>query len=122
MGTAVFILAECSKTVHGTKSVPLSTRPVMTDAQWATFNARLTKLAELLKADGFQLAYHHHMGTVVQPPAEIDGMMQGTGDAVNLLLDTGHARWGGDDPARPARIYKKPISHVHCKDLAGGQG
>jgi len=117
MGTPVFIVAECTKTVHGTKSAPLSTRPVMTDAQWATFKARLTKLAELLKADGFQLAYHHHMGTVVQTPAEIDRMMQGTGDAVNLLLDTGHARWGGDDPARLARIYKKRISHVHCKDV-----
>jgi sugar phosphate isomerase/epimerase len=89
----------------------------MKDAQWEIFNARLTKFAELLRADGFQLVYHHHMGTVVQTPAEIDRMMQGTGDAVNLLLDTGHATWGGDDPVRLARVYKKRISHVHCKDV-----
>jgi inosose dehydratase len=117
MGTRVFIVAECTNTIHGTKSAPLSTRPVMTDAQWEVFNSRLTRFAELLKADGFQLAYHHHMGTVVQTAAEIDRMMQGTGEAVNLLLDTGHARWGGDDPARLARIYRKRISHVHCKDV-----
>ncbi len=117
MGTSVFIVAECTNTIHGTKTAPLSTRPVMTDAQWEIFNARLTKFAELLHADGFQLVYHHHMGTVVQTPAEIDRMMQETGDAVNLLLDTGHATWGGDDPVRLARVYKKRISHVHCKDV-----
>ena len=77
MGTDVFIVAECTNTVHGNKTAPLSTRPVMTEAQWKTFNARLTKFAELLKADGFKLAYHHHMGTVVQTPAEIDRLMAG---------------------------------------------
>jgi inosose dehydratase/3D-(3,5/4)-trihydroxycyclohexane-1,2-dione acylhydrolase (decyclizing) len=89
----------------------------MTGAQWKTFTTRLTRLAELLKADGFQLAYHHHMGTVVQTGAEIDRLMRETGEAVNLLLDTGHATWGGDDPVRLARAYKKRISHVHCKDV-----
>jgi inosose dehydratase len=117
MGTKVFIVAECTNTVHGTKSAPLSTRPVMTDAQWGVFNSRLTTFAELLLADGFQLAYHHHMGTVVQTAAEIDRLMQGTGKAVNLLLDTGHAKWGGDDPARLARVYRNRITHVHCKDV-----
>jgi inosose dehydratase len=117
MGTSVFIVAECSNTIHGTKSAPLSTRPVMTDAQWENFNARLTRFAELVKADGFQLAYHFHMGTVVQTAAEIDRLMQGTGADVNLLLDTGHATWGGDDPVRLARVYKNRISHVHCKDV-----
>jgi myo-inosose-2 dehydratase len=117
MGTKVFIVAECTNTIHGTKTAPLSTRPVMADAQWTVFNGRLTTFAELLQADGFQLAYHHHMGTVVQTGAEIDRMMQGTGDAVSLLLDTGHAKWGGDDPARLARIYRKRITHVHCKDV-----
>jgi myo-inosose-2 dehydratase len=117
MGTKVFIVAECTNTVHGTKSAPLSTRPVMTDAQWGVFNSRLTTFAELLLADGFQLAYHHHMGTVVQTAAEIDWLMQGTGKAVNLLLDTGHAKWGGDDPARLARVYRNRITHVHCKDV-----
>jgi sugar phosphate isomerase/epimerase len=117
MGTDVFIVAECARTIHGTKSAPLSTRPKMGDAEWKTFNLRLTRLAELLRGDGFRLVYHHHMGTVVQTGAEIDRMMQGTGAAVGLLLDTGHATWGGDDPVRLARAYKPRIGHVHCKDV-----
>lgn len=117
LGTNVFIVAECTRTIHGDKSKPLSTRPKMTEAEWKRFTERLTKLAELLRKEGFQLVYHHHMGTVVQTPEEIDRLMQDTGEAVHLLLDTGHATWGGADPATLARKYRKRISHVHCKDV-----
>ncbi|MGE0241109.1 MAG: myo-inosose-2 dehydratase [Parvibaculaceae bacterium] len=117
MGTNVFIVAECTRTIHGDKSKPLSTRPKMTDAEWARFTERLTALAELLRKDGFQLVYHHHMGTVIQTPEEIDRLMQETGEAVHLLLDTGHATWGGADPTALARNYRHRISHVHCKDV-----
>ena len=117
MGTPVFIVAECTRTIHGDKSKPLSTRPKMTEAEWKRFTTRLTKLAELLRAEGFQLVYHHHMGTVIQTPEEIDRLMKETGEAVHLLLDTGHATWGGADPVELARKYRKRISHVHCKDV-----
>jgi inosose dehydratase/3D-(3,5/4)-trihydroxycyclohexane-1,2-dione acylhydrolase (decyclizing) len=117
MGTNVFIVAECTRTIHGDKSKPLSERPKMTEAEWKRFTDRLTKLAELLRKDGFQLVYHHHMGTVIQTPEEIDRLMKETGEAVHLLLDTGHATWGGADPSALARKYRKRISHVHCKDV-----
>ena len=117
MGTNVFIVAECTRTIHGDKSKPLSTRPKMTDAEWKRFTERLTILAELLRKEGFQLVYHHHMGTVIQTPDEIDRLMRETGEAVHLLLDTGHATWGGADPTALARKYRHRISHVHCKDV-----
>ena len=81
---------------------------------------RLTKVArfaELLAAEGLRIAYHHHMGTVIQTGAEIDRMMAGTGPAFTLLLDTGHATWGGADPADLARRYRERIVHVHVKDV-----
>jgi sugar phosphate isomerase/epimerase len=37
--------------------------------------------------------------------------------AVHLLLDTGHATWGGADPAALAARYRDRISHVHTKDV-----
>ena len=117
MGTSVFIAAECSNTIHGDKAAPLSSRPVMTAAQSEMFNTRLTRFAELVRAEGFQLVYHYHMGTIIQTPADIDRLMQGTGEAVHLLLDTGHAVYGGDDPVRLAKAYKSRISHIHCKDV-----
>jgi inosose dehydratase len=116
-GAEVLIVCECTRTVHGVKSAPLSTRPVMTEAEWAVFLPRMTRFAELVKSAGLQLVYHHHMGTVIQTEAEIDRFMAGTGPAVKLLLDTGHATWGGADPVRLARLYRDRIGHIHCKDV-----
>ncbi|MCX5497223.1 myo-inosose-2 dehydratase [Kaistia dalseonensis] len=117
LGAKVLIAAECTRTIHGTQSAPLSTRPVMTDAEWDRFNAGLTRFAEMLAEEGLTLVYHHHMGTVVQTEAEIDRMMAGTGPAVHLLLDTGHITWAGGDPVALARRYSDRIAHVHTKDV-----
>ncbi len=117
LGAKVLIAAECTRTVHGTKSAPLSKRPVMKEGDSELFNKRLTQFAEMLRDDGLQLVYHHHMGTVVQTGPEIDRLMAGTGEAVQLLLDTGHVTWGGDDPVRIASTYRHRIGHVHCKDV-----
>ncbi|SON58118.1 Inosose dehydratase [Hartmannibacter diazotrophicus] len=116
-GAEVLIVCECTRTVHGVKEAPLSRRPVMTDAEWDAFLPRMTRFAELVKDYGLQLVYHHHMGTVVQTEPEIDRLMAGTGPAVKLLLDTGHATWGGADPVRLARLYRDRIGHFHAKDV-----
>jgi sugar phosphate isomerase/epimerase len=54
---------------------------------------------------------------VVESEADIDALMSHTGAAVHLLLDTGHATWGGTDPAVLAARYRDRISHVHTKDI-----
>lgn len=116
-GCKVFIAAECTRTVHGTQSAPLSARPEMNEREWAHFNTGLTKLADFLADEGLTLVYHHHMGTVIQTEDEIDRMMASTGPAVKLLLDTGHLAWAGADPAEVARRYRDRIAHVHAKDV-----
>jgi len=117
MGCNRFIVAECSNTIHGTRSAPLSTRPKLRDDQWAEYGRRLTKLADATLAEGLRLVYHHHMGTIVQTEADIDALMASVGPSAHLLLDTGHATWGGSDPAVLAKRYRERISHVHTKDL-----
>ena len=117
MGCSVLIVAECTGTVHGERSKALAARPIVHEHQWPVFCQRLTRLAELLSNEGLILAYHHHMGTVVQTGAEIDRVMGETGSAVRLLLDTGHATWAGADPVALARRWHKRIAHVHAKDV-----
>jgi myo-inosose-2 dehydratase len=117
MGTDVFIVAETSNAIHGDRGKPLSQRPHLAPGQWKAYGAAITELAELLAAEGFKLCYHHHMGTIVQSEADIQAFMANTSPPVNLLLDTGHATWGGADPAALARRYRSRISHVHCKDV-----
>ena len=117
MGCKVLIFAETTGTVHGSQNVELSRRPVMAEAEWKPWAARLTRLAEAVAAEGLDLVVHHHMGTRIQTEAEIDRMMALTGPAVKLLLDTGHATWGGADPVALARRHRARIAHVHAKDV-----
>jgi len=102
----VLIAAECTRTVHGTKSAPLSSRPEMDETEWARFNTGLTKFADFLAEDGLTLVYHHHMGTVIQTEDEIDRMMASTGPAVKLLVHTGDLTWAGADPADYVSVFK----------------
>ncbi|MCW3475334.1 myo-inosose-2 dehydratase [Limobrevibacterium gyesilva] len=117
MGCGVLILAETSNAIHGDQAIPLSRRPVLADDVWARFGQRVTDLAEAVAAEGLDLVYHHHMGTVVQSAADIDRLMAATGTAVKLLLDTGHATFAGVDPVALARQYRARVAHVHCKDI-----
>ncbi|HXT08714.1 MAG TPA: myo-inosose-2 dehydratase [Roseiarcus sp.] len=116
-GAEIIILAETSNAIHGERAKPLSQRPRLDKAEWKTFGAKLTEFASRLADQGLKPCYHHHMGTVVQSEADIDLMMAHTKPPFHLLLDTGHARWGGADPAGLARSYRERIGHVHCKDV-----
>lgn len=117
MGTDVFIVAETSNAIHGDRAMSLSRRPRLAVSEWPQFCARMTELADLLAAEGLRLCYHHHMGTIVESREDIAAFMAGSGPSVNLLLDTGHATWGGCDPVELAQTYRNRISHVHAKDV-----
>jgi inosose dehydratase len=117
LGCSVLILAETSNAIHGDRAVPLSRRPVLTDADWPRFADRLTALGDAVATEGLALAYHHHMGTVVQSGDDIDRLMALCGPSVKLLLDTGHATFGGADPAALAHRHRDRVAHVHCKDI-----
>jgi len=120
MGSTVLVFAETSNAIHGDRSKPLSQRPVLATGEWAQFGRRITEVAERTLAEGVRLVYHHHMGTIVESEADIDAFMAATGEAVHLLLDTGHATWGGADPVKLAERYRTRISHVHAKDVRKG--
>jgi inosose dehydratase len=120
MGSTVLVFAETSNAIHGDRSKPLSQRPVMAAGDWAQFGRRITEVAERTLAEGVRLVYHHHMGTIVESEADIDAFMAATGEAAHLLLDTGHATWGGADPVKLAERYRSRISHVHAKDVRKG--
>ena len=116
-GAEILIAAETSNTIHGDRNIPLSKRPQMERQDWAPWGAKMTEFASRVADEGLKLCYHHHMGTIVQSEADIDAFMAHTKAPVHLLLDTGHATWGGADPAMLARRYRDRIGHVHAKDV-----
>jgi inosose dehydratase len=120
MGSNVLVFAETTGAIHGNIDAALSARPVLAPDRWAPFGARLTEVADATLREGVRLVYHHHMGTIVQSEADIDALMAATGPSVHLLLDTGHAAWGGADPVALAARYRDRISHVHAKDVRPG--
>ena len=113
----VVIVAETSNAIHAQRGIPLSHRPKLQPAEWPQFTQRLTALAERLADDGLQLVYHHHMGTIVESAEDVHRLMDMSGEAVHLLLDTGHLTFAGADPVEFARAYKDRIRHVHAKDV-----
>ena len=63
------------------------------------------------------MGYHHHMGTIIESAADIDRFMEMAGPHTRLLLDTGHAYFGGADPVEVARKYMDRVTHIHCKNI-----
>ena len=117
MGCQVCIACETSNAIHGRDDWPLVDGPELHADEWAKFGADVEAIAEYTAAQGLTLVYHHHMGTVVETEHEIDAFMAATGPATKLLLDTGHAWFGGSDPAELARRYMPRVGHLHAKNV-----
>jgi inosose dehydratase len=116
LGSSAMVFCEVSRCVHGERKVPLSQRPKLAQTEWAPFSRDLDQVASYLDDQGVRMAYHHHMGTVIQAEDEVDRMMDST-KHVGLLLDTGHLTFAGGDPLRALKRHAGRITHVHCKDI-----
>jgi inosose dehydratase len=117
MGCTTMVFAEVSGCVHGDGGTRLSRRPRLDDKGWRRLAGGLNEVARHLQKRGVGMAYHHHMGTVIETADEIDRLMMMTGPEVGLLLDTGHLTYAGGDPVAAARRHGQRIVHVHCKDI-----
>ncbi len=116
-GVQVMVFAEVSKTVHSDRHRPLDARPKPSQKERTALHGAINKLARRMCAEGMQLAYHHHLGTVIETEVEIDQLMHETDDAVGLLLDTGHLAAAGGDAVRLAKRWGPRLVHVHLKDI-----
>jgi inosose dehydratase len=116
-GCTVCVTCETSNTVHGQPDTPVNDKPVLTDAEMKAFGAKIEEFAAYMASQGIDLAYHHHMGTVVETPAEIDAFMAATGPATKLLFDAGHCYFGGGDPVQVLKKHVARVRHFHAKNV-----
>lgn len=116
MGCRHVVYADTSLGRHGAIWGPISQRPRLEADEWPGYGRKLTALAERFADFGVRMAFHHHMGTIVETDAEVGLLMQHTGPAVGLLYDTGHSVFSGGDPVSLVRAHVGRIVHVHCKD------
>ena len=119
-GAEVMVYGEVADSIQGS-AAPLYKRPRFFRADaWQEYAYKVTALARHTLSRGVRLAYHHHMGSYVETPADVDRFMALAGDEVGLLFDSGHMSFAADDAdAAPAMLAKhvRRVCHVHCKDI-----
>ena len=111
------VVAEVSGSIQGEVKIPLSKRPILNSDEWKILYNRINEIGKYMEDNGVPLAYHHHMGTVVQSQEDTERLIDNTSDAVKLLIDTGHMMFAGGDFAKIAKDYSTRLHHVHCKDI-----
>ena len=118
LGADVMVFAETTGEIINQVGTSISRRPKITSAaEWKRLGSRFTEVAAYMRDEGVQMAVHHHMGTVVESQQDVDRLLENSGEAVGLLLDTGHMTFAGGDPIAVAKKYAARIKHVHCKDI-----
>ncbi|PVH30664.1 myo-inosose-2 dehydratase [Pararhodobacter oceanensis] len=111
------VYAECSNSIQGALNTPVSRRPKLGRDEVIAYAAKLSELAKWSADQGCALAYHHHMGAMVQDAEDIDWLMEGSDDALALLYDTGHLHFAGADPLAVLDKWGHRVGHVHFKDV-----
>lgn len=117
MGADVMVFCDVTDCVHGKIKVPVTQRRPFPKDRWNEYADKLNELAEYTLSRGVKVAYHPHMGTVIQSQREVDQLMSSTSDAVGLLLDVGHLTYAGADVMEVTQRWSSRICHVHCKDV-----
>lgn len=117
LGAKHAVYADTSRGRHDDIFAPISQRPRLRDGDWAAYGRKLTALADRMTDFGVGMAFHHHMGTIVESDAEVDRLMAATGPSVGLLFDTGHCLFAGGDPAALLARHLDRVVHFHCKDV-----
>ena len=118
VGARVIGAAEQGHSIQGQNLPVFDKKPNFSDEEWKRLCEGLNRLGERAKEKGMTLTYHHHMGTGVQTAAEIDRLMEGTESGLlDLLYDTGHLVFAGEDHLAVLAKWGKRIRHVHLKDV-----
>lgn len=117
LGARLVVYADTSRGRHDAIHAPISERPRLAAGEWRAYGRKLTALSERFADFGVGMAFHHHMGTIVETDEEVDRLMASTGEAVGLLFDTGHCLFSGGDPYTLLPRHLDRIVHFHCKDV-----
>jgi inosose dehydratase len=93
-------------------------RDGMNDEQWQCAAQILTRVTEACRELGLDSVFHHHAGTYIETPREIERLCEAVDERLlGLCLDTGHYFYGGGDPVEVVRKYGSRIRHLHLKDV-----
>ncbi len=111
------VFAEVTNSVQGDPKTPLSKKPKLSEDEWKLLISRINEISKMMIDENMPLAYHHHMGTVIETEDETRRLIESTNDSVKLLIDTGHMLFAGGNSIKLTEDFMERIIHVHCKDI-----
>lgn len=120
LGAPCIVYAECSNTVQGDIAFPVNNRPRLARDELRAYGAKISELAKWMADQGMAMAYHHHMGSIVESESDVDWLMDGSSDDLHLCFDTGHLLFGGGDVLATLDRWSDRVKHVHFKDIRPG--
>lgn len=115
----VAVVSEQTHTIQQSDSANIFTdKYILNDEEFKQLCDGLNHYGEIAKKYGIKVAYHHHMGTVIQTKEETDRLMDNTDpDLVGLLYDTGHIYVSDGDYMSLLNDHIDRVVHVHFKDV-----
>ncbi len=120
MGAEIIGCSEQSYSIQGLDKAIFEEKPEFSQKEWKKLAEGYNKLAELAAEKDMKVSLHHHMGTGVQTPSEVDKFMEMTNDDVYLLFDSGHIYYSEGTQEAVENLlekYVEQIAHVHLKDV-----
>jgi Sugar phosphate isomerases/epimerases len=78
---------------------------------------KISELAKWCADKGMPMAYHHHMGSIIETEDDVNWLMDASSRDLNLCFDTGHLLFGGGDVMATLDRWGDRIHHVHYKDI-----
>ena len=111
------VFAEITDSVQGDPVKPLSSRPKLSKEEWKKFIQSINEISKMMIDENMPLAYHHHMGTIIETEEDTIRLIENTKDTVKLLVDTGHMLFAQGNSIKLVESFYERIIHIHCKDI-----
>ena len=111
------VFAEVSGSIQGDPNRKLSTRPQMEKEEAEKYYNKISEMGKYLEDQGIPLAYHHHMGTVIETEEDTIRLLENTHESVKLTLDTGHMLFAKGESLKILNYFSERLIHMHCKDI-----
>lgn len=119
LGADVLVVSEITGSVHAAE-VSWRRRPALHPHARRRLFRGLDIVAHHLSERGLRLAYHHHLGTVIEGARELDELLERTSNEVGLALDLGHAAAAGMSVTDLLSRHAERVTHVYARDLRPG--
>lgn len=85
--------------------------------QRSEFYSALNECGAFIHSHGMRLAFHHHMGSVVQSLDDVLRLLDNTEEHVGLNYDSGHFAFALEDPIIALNEVKTRVNHIHLKNI-----